>query len=212
MISGVKPVSPAENHLRQRFDYVQFETMLDKSRGLNVRPTIITFSGKAMAGKDTAADFLAKQATFRGWRVLRMNYADQLKYLARQYLGWNGEKDAKGRTLLQTLGTEKVRNRFPNYWVDTTIGVAKIFQHDYDYIIIGDCRFSNEVSRWSDEGFSVITVHVERPDFDNGLTHKQKQHPSETALDDFKFDYYIHAETPKQLEDAVSEFARRYLY
>ena len=37
----------------------------------------------------------------------------------------------------------------------------------------------------------MITVRIERPNYDNGLTEEQKNHPSETELDGFCFDHII---------------------
>lgn len=153
-----------------------------------IKPLIVTFSGKAGHAKDTSANFLKEHLETVGLRVLRVNMADFLKYLAKQYMGWDGNKDEVGRTLLQTLGTEKVRHRFPDMWVDTVINIAKIYEDDYDVVAIGDVRFHNEVERWNEEGYETLTVHVFRPDFDNGMTAEQLKHPSETALDGYKFD------------------------
>jgi hypothetical protein len=149
------------------------------------KPTIVTFSGKAQHGKDTSASILKNLLEAQNKRVLIINYGDYLKYLAMKCLGWDGNKDEKGRTILQILGTEKVRNRFPDFWVNTVIDIAKIFEDDYDFILIADCRFPNEINRWLEESYNVISFHVFRPGFDNGLTPQQKAHVSETALDDF---------------------------
>ena len=169
-----------------------------------MKQIIITFSGKAQHGKDSSAQILKQilQDEY-GKRILTINYADYLKYLAAQYLNWNGEKDERGRTLLQWLGTEKVRTRFPDLWVDTVINIAQIFEGEYDCILIGDCRFPNEITRWVDEGYTVIPIHVERLEFDNGLTDAQKNHHSETALDDYPFRVKLKAYTLHDLEREI---------
>lgn len=168
------------------------------------KPKIITFSGKSCHGKDTSADILTKFLQEAGLRVLRINMADFLKHIARQYLGWDGNKDEPGRTLLQQLGTEKVRHRFPDFWVDTVIKITKVLEDDFDYVLIGDCRFPNEISKWREEGYFVTTTLVRRPNFENdGLTEEQKQHPSETSVDGFKFDIILEAETMSGLEHSI---------
>ena len=138
------------------------------------KQTIITFSGKARHGKDSSAQITKQIIEGNGKKALVINYANYLKYLATQYLGWDGNKDEKGRTLLQQLGTEKVRSKFPNYWVDNVINVTKIFEDDFDYVLIADARFPNEIKRWKEEGYNLITVHIERLNFDSGLTEEQK--------------------------------------
>jgi hypothetical protein len=169
------------------------------------KPIIITFSGLAQHGKSESANILKTQLNKQGKRVLIANYTDQLKHIARQYMGWNGEKDEQGRSLLQNLGLEKSRYRYPNYWVDTVIGIAKLFEDDYDYILISDCRFPNDISRWKEEGYVIIPVHVERLDFKNNLTEEQKKHPSETALDGYPFEVYLKAKTLEEMEIEIGK-------
>lgn len=172
------------------------------------KQTIITFSGQAQHGKSSAAQITKKLLEQCGKRVVEINYADQLKYLARQYFGWDGEKDEKGRTLLQQLGTEKVRSKNPDFWVDTVIRIVKILEDDFDYILIADARFPNEIQRWEEEGYRIIPVHVRRIDFDNGLTDEQKNHPSETALSGYAYHKYLEASNLDELKKEIKEKLR----
>ena len=141
-----------------------------------------------------------------GMAVLKIGYAGNLKFLAQHYRGWDGKKDDKGRTLLQQLGTEKIRRRSPDYWVNVVIGVSEIFEDDFGYVVISDARFQNEINRWREEGYDVTTVYVERPNFDNGLTDEQKNHVSENALNDFPFDVRIFNTS---LEDLANEIKNK---
>ena len=167
------------------------------------KPTIITFSGQAGHGKDTSVKILKGLLEQQSKRVLIANYADHLKFLAAKYLNWDGSKNEKNRTILQVLGTERIKDKIPTYWVDTVIGVAKIFENDCDYILISDCRFPHEIIRWKEEGYKIFSVHLERPGFDNGLTDEQKNHPSETALNCYEFDVNIKAGTIDELQEQI---------
>lgn len=156
---------------------------------------ILTFSGSARHGKDTSAmiagGYLDKiQKTHK-----TIHYADYLKYVAREYWGWNGEKDEAGRTLLQWLGTDIARERNPNIWVNVAVEFIKTFGIDYDYIFIPDTRFPNEIYTLKNKGWDVHSFWIHRNDFDNGLTEQQKNHPSETALLDYPFDRIISVES-----------------
>ena len=82
-----------------------------------VHPVIITMSGKARNGKDFTADLLKKAFEDRGKRVIIAHYADELKFMCKQFYGWNGEKDAAGRALLQFVGTEVYRSQDMHFWV-----------------------------------------------------------------------------------------------
>ena len=151
---------------------------------------VVCISGKALAGKDSIATSLSRQLSEKGKRVLIYHHADYLKYLCKQYFGWDGVKDEKGRTILQHIGTDIVRTKKPTFWVDTAIDFLKMFKENYDYVLIADCRFVNEVESYKPI-FPTTSLRIHRPDFDNGLTQEQKSHASETALDDYSFDITI---------------------
>jgi hypothetical protein len=156
---------------------------------------VILISGKGQHGKDSTGNILKEKLN---GKTLILHNADYLKYIAKEYMGWNGKKDDVGRTLLQTLGTEKIRvgmNR-PLFWVEKSCDIIDILSKDFDYFIICDVRFKNEIylpqARFPDK---VISIRVERLNFDNGLSVEQKQHSSEIDLDHFKFDYKIKSES-----------------
>lgn len=155
----------------------------------------ICISGKARHGKDTAAHFMRDILEQKGKRVLIAHYADLLKYICKTFFKWNGKKDEEGRTLLQYVGTDIIREQEPNYWVDFIIGILKLFDHEWDYVIIPDCRFPNEIDAMRDAGFKVTSIKIIRDNFIEDLTKEQKQHISETALDDYVFDIVIHNTT-----------------
>lgn len=170
---------------------------------------IITISGHAENGKDLTATILKEKLEYEGYKVCIIHMADYLKYLARQFFNWDGQKDLKGRTLLQKLGTEKVRAINPTYWVDTVFEFIKVFNSDFQYFLIPDCRFKNEINTFKQNGFDTIALHIERLNYENSLTPEQRQHPSETALDNYKFDYYIKSISGTEfLEKEVDKFIR----
>lgn len=151
---------------------------------------IITLSAKAKGGKDFCANLIKQKLELKGEKVLITHYADLLKYICKTFFGWNGQKDVEGRTLLQYVGTDIIRQKNPDYWVNFLIGIFNLFPDEWDYVLIPDTRFPNENDLMK-ECFDVSTVRVTRPNYDNGLTEKQQNHESEIALDDYKFDYQI---------------------
>lgn len=152
---------------------------------------VITVSGHARHGKDTVANILQKQLQEDGNRVLITHYADLLKYICTTFFGWNGEKDETGRTLLQYVGTDVVRKKNPDYWVDFVADILNYFEDQWDYVVIPDTRFPNEFNRLKERGLDAVHLRIVRPDFASPLTKEQQEHPSETALDDVKPDFYI---------------------
>lgn len=149
---------------------------------------VILISGKAQHGKDTTAQFMKEALEERGKRVLIAHYGDLLKYICRTFFDWDGRKDEAGRSLLQRVGTDVIRRQDENFWVRFVVSILSFFPHEWDYVLIPDCRFRNEVFHLRLTGYDLPDVHgihlrVVRPDFDNGLTEEQKAHPSETDLD-----------------------------
>lgn len=151
---------------------------------------VILISGSARFGKDSTAFMMKELLEKQKKRVLIIHYADNLKLFAKNYFGWSGQKDQKGRELLQWLGTDVVRKNYEDTWVDMIVALLKGIKTLYDYVIIPDVRFPNEIDKMCDN-FNCITVRVIRPNFDNGLTEEQKKHPSETALDNYPMEYEL---------------------
>lgn len=166
---------------------------------------VICISGKAQNGKDTTASFLKDLLETDGYSVLITHYGDLLKYICKSFFDWDGNKDEDGRSLLQHVGTNVIRSKHPDYWVKFVADIIGFFDDKWDYVLIPDCRFPNEVDYMKDMGFDVVHLRVVRPNFESPLTLEQQNHPSETALDDVIPDYYIHNEgSLEDLLDAVS--------
>ena len=144
---------------------------------------VIVISGHAQSGKDTTAGFIKEELTRHGFRVQIMHYADLLKFICRSYFDWNGNKDENGRHILQYVGTDIIRKERPDYWVDFISSLLVLFNGVWDYVLIPDARFPNEVDVMK-KYFNGTHVRVVRLGFTSELTEEQKAHPSETALDD----------------------------
>lgn len=171
-------------------------------------PKIILISGKARSGKDTFAMYFSAEAKLHGKRVLTIKYGDILKFICKEYFDWDGIKDEKGRTLLQQIGTNLCRENNPDIWVNCVIEIIKGLQSNYEYVLIPDARFPNEIRKWWQTDFDSITVRIERmnkddTEYDNGLSEEQKQHPSETELDDWIFNYHVYNKYVTDLQNAA---------
>lgn len=159
---------------------------------------IITISGKAQAGKDFFAQTLKEHLEGEhGKKVVVIHYADYLKFICKEYYGWNGEKDEVGRTLLQKVGTDVVRKLNKTFWVDTVVNFINAFRNEFDWFIIPDCRFPNEIDTLRhiyEDKFVAINLYRTQYGgvFENTLTEEQRNHPSEIALDGYtKYDFII---------------------
>lgn len=158
------------------------------------KPTIICVSGKARHGKDefvkTAIKYINEYHDYL--KVKHLSYGDFVKYAGNKYYNLTYEKNDFNRTMWQKIGTDTGRFNNENIWINMTIELTKGLFNNYDYIFISDVRFPNEIERWIEEGYEVISIRVKRLDFDNGLSEIQKKHPSETSLDHYKFDWVFH--------------------
>ena len=171
---------------------------------------VILISGKAQNGKDTTAAIMKDYLeSMYNRRVLVAHYADLLKYICKTFFGWDGQKDDRGRTLLQHVGTDVIRKRDPSFWSKFLVRICTMFDDYWDYIIIPDTRFPNEISDWRLFGFKVMHICVVRPNFDNGLSDEQKSHTSETALDNIKADFYLQNDgTLDDLKEKIINFTK----
>jgi hypothetical protein len=99
------------------------------------------------------------------------------------------------RELLQKLGTDAIRNGLhPNAWVNAAMANYKPSIYGYDgngspvaelpHWIFTDCRFPNEAQAIKDKG--GVIIRIDRPG-----VGPVNDHPSETALDNWDFDYKI---------------------
>ena len=163
---------------------------------------VCCISAKARHGKDTAAELLKDYLEMCGKKVLIIHFADLLKYICKQFFCWDGAKDEKGRTLLQYIGTDVVGTKNPAYWAEFVVSFLKMFENEWDYVLIPDCRYPVEVATVK-SAFDTTVLRVERPNFDNGLTGLQKNHPSEVDMDNYHFDLVIYN------DKGIDEFANK---
>lgn len=154
---------------------------------------VICISGKAQHGKDTTAGYLKEFLEERGKKVLICHYGDLVKYICKTFFDWDGQKDEKGRTLLQYVGTDVIRAQNNDYWVKFIHDILYMFYDEWDYVLIPDCRFPNEIEYMTNSWVGVTHVRVVRnnPYWTSPLTEEQQKHPSETALDGYSCNYVI---------------------
>ena len=158
---------------------------------MDKKPTVILLSGKSGSGKDFIANIMKEKLEQKGNKVLVTHYADLLKYILKTFFDWDGQKDEHGRHLLQYVGTDVIRRQNPNYWVDFVKDIIIMFSNNWDYILIPDARFPNEITRMFCSNFRTISIRITRLNYISKLTDEQQQHESETALDSYSFDYYM---------------------
>ncbi len=177
------------------------------------KPTIICISGKAEHGKTTFRNFVSDYLTVAGINHAKLSYGNYVKFVAKEFFGWDGKKDEAGRTLLQWIGTDWTKSKDRDYWIKCAMRDVDMFSDAtrWRYVLIDDCRFEEEISLWENSGYRVITTRVKRLEYTSSLTDDQLKHPSETSLDSYKFDNVINATTKEGLDRNALYFVAREL-
>ena len=94
---------------------------------------------------------------------------------------------------MQILGTEVIRNKIDEeFFIKKIIDDIKVYSYFFDIITISDVRAKKEIINVTNSFDKVISININRPNFDNGLSEEQKKHFTEIDLDDYdNFDYKI---------------------
>lgn len=145
------------------------------------RIMIILLSGKAGAGKTTVANFMIDglpQSKVAGIAPFALG----IKTVA-NLIGWDNQKDEKGRRLLQQFGNAG-REYHKDIWIEFTMNALQGSDIPFDVIIMDDWRFPNEY-KWFEErsdDYGVYKVRVVRDEY--LLLNPEDTDVSETALPD----------------------------
>jgi hypothetical protein len=113
----------------------------------------IAIGGRMRVGKTTAADRLVDRHGF-----VKYALATPIKEIARSAFGWDGRKDARGRRLLQEIGTVG-RHYDRDIWLDRF--AAHLAADDPPRAVIDDLRLVREQEFLKRMGF--VCVLVSRP-------------------------------------------------
>ena len=164
--------------------------------------------GKAKHGKDTFSAYLKEEYEKNNKKVIVTQLSKYIKYYAREMTGWNLSEEDKPRELLQQLGTGVIREylKKDDLFINRMIEDIEVFSCFYDAIIISDVRLKKEIIDLKRTFPELLTIHINRPNFDNGLTEEQKNHKTEIDLDDFTdFNINIENTTLEKLQEDASK-------
>ncbi|MEU8619948.1 hypothetical protein [Streptomyces sp. NPDC048623] len=168
----------------------------------------VALMGRAGSGKDTVGSRLVSQHAFA-----RIAFADPLRSLAldvdpivgHEPTGFepiplrlsdmvrrDGWDRAKGRPevrrTLQRLG-QAVRDQDERHWLRAALAKVDVAERWNLPVVVTDCRYENEAEALRARGF--LLVRIERPGQHGPAGEDQRQHRSETELDDFPADIVL---------------------
>lgn len=168
---------------------------------------IIFFTGKAQSGKNYIASCFHQEKEKQGFTVCEIAFADLLKEYVCTLFDISLEELNKlkleekpftengltMRQLLQRFGTELFRERCDrDFWIKAV--AKKIVKTDYDYYLITDLRFPNEltvINYCADYDTSGCAYKHKVVMVINGDTIKSSYHRSEQYVDSMPSDIVI---------------------
>ena len=146
------------------------------------------FSGKAGTGKTHSSEIAQKLCNNAGLSTFRAPLAKGVKDTAR-FMGWDGEKDRRGRILLQKIGAIG-RDYDKDMWVRAAFcSIEESVGYPYDAVFIDDWRFTNELEFIQREQllYKPVLIRLEAPDREILSGTPEYNDISETGLDNFPF-------------------------
>lgn len=165
---------------------------------------IISFSGYKGSGKDLACDTIIKNHK----NSIKLSFADPLKKMThnvyqklfnekidiKEFYTYQGkEKNRHGtslRKLLQVIGTDIVREVDETYWLKIMEKNIQKLINQYDYILIPDTRFSNEIEML--KKYESQIVYIDRFEKSKDL------HISESSIEKLNYDKVINNKGSKE--------------
>lgn len=145
---------------------------------------IIILSGKAGSGKSYVANLIKEKRN-----CIILSYASYIKEIAKNVINWDGSEESKPRDFLQQFG-DVIKSYDKDLLINRMIEDVNMYSYFYDLIIISDARFENEIIRIKESFSNVYVINIIGNE--NSLTDEQKNHITETSLDNFNgYDYKL---------------------
>lgn len=144
---------------------------------------IILLAGKMTSGKTTLAKALSQD-----YWVKRMSFADPIRKALTTLGITKEEHPLLYREGAQFLGSDLVRSRYPDWWVeqmDKRIRLSGLYiLEDHTNIVIDDCRYENELRWGQSKGALTVYLNVSRgTQLARGAQMDRLDHDTETGLD-----------------------------
>ena len=151
---------------------------------------IFIIAGRARQGKDTVCEYIKDY--YKNEKVLHLPNNYYIRDYAKRITTWDGSDETKPRELLIELADYGRNNINEHFYINRIVEDIKVMSQFYDLIVIPDARFPYEIEIPKKEFNNVISIYIERPNYNSELTNEHKNHRTETSLDNFdNYDYKI---------------------
>lgn len=168
---------------------------------------IFLISGKARSGKGEISNIIENY--YKEKKCITISFAYYLKDYVKRMTDWDGSEDTKPRELLQQIGIELIKNKIDDkLLINRILQDIEVFSYFYDIIIISDARLIDEIESIKEKYKDSILIRVIREE-SNDLTKDEKNHITETALDNYNnFDYIVSNDNYNDLINQVEDILR----
>lgn len=155
---------------------------------------IIVINGSGGVGKDTFVSFAAKG----DYKVYNFSCVDKIKKLALK-IGWNGEKDNRGRRLLSDL--KDALDKYDDVSFKSVIEQIKKIDKLDKALIFVHARQPEDIQRWVNET-NAKTLLIRRAGVERYFNH------ADLNVYNYDYDYvYSNDKDIEQFEEEAIEFA-----
>lgn len=172
---------------------------------------IFIIGGKAKCGKNTFGEYLREELKDYGYKPCVMHITEPLYSYARNYFEWNGNEQDKPREFLQKMGIEIIRDKLgkKDFLLNRLYEDIDILKNFFDTFIITDARFINEFESLKAKYDDVISIKINRKNYDNQLSEEEARHVTEQEISSYdNFDYIIENKSFSSLKAAALEIVR----
>ena len=172
---------------------------------------IFVIGGKARAGKNTFGEYCSDHLKDYGYNPCVMHITEPLYGYARNYFSWDERGISKPREFLQKLGIEIIQEKMgkKNFLLNRLFEDIEVLENFFDVAIITDARLVNEFKTIKNKYPDVVCIKVERENYVSDLSDEEKNHITETDLDNYHdFDYVVINRNLKDLSESALEIVR----
>jgi hypothetical protein len=172
---------------------------------------LFVIGGRAKSGKNTFGEMLREELKDYGYRPCVMHITEPLYSYARTYFDWDGIENDKPREFLQKMGIEIIRDKLgkKDFLLNRLEEDIEILSNFFDAFIITDARLIHEFESLKEKYEDVVTIKLERKNYDSQLTEEEANHVTEKEVDEYDgFDYVIENRTLADLKAAALEIIR----
>ena len=150
---------------------------------------IYLICGKAGSGKNEVANHLAENLD----NTVVTGFSKYIKQFALELTDWDGTDSHKPRKFLQEMG-DNLRAIDPDFLTKRMAEDIEVYaSQGIQNVIISDVRLLHEIEYFKKiKKYNVITIRVNSEVSKRVLTEEQKEHHTETELDNYQgYDFVI---------------------